>query len=52
MNALAWANETSLRMDQEENLEDGDWPRILARLPLLDADRALGPEKGDRHLSA
>src|SRR5690349_10981082 len=42
MSALAWTNEVSLRMDQEANLEDADWERILAHRPLLTADAVLG----------
>jgi putative CocE/NonD family hydrolase len=40
--ALAWVNEVSLRIDQEPNLENADWARILAHRPLLTADTVLG----------
>jgi putative CocE/NonD family hydrolase len=40
--ALSFANEVSGRIDQEANLENADWPKILAHRPLLTADTVLG----------
>jgi hypothetical protein len=40
--ALSFANEVAGRIDQENNLENADWPKILAHRPLLTADTVLG----------
>jgi uncharacterized protein len=40
--ALSWVNEVSGRIDQEENLEDLNWAKVLAHRPLLTADSVLG----------
>jgi hypothetical protein len=40
--ALSFANEVSGRIDQESNLENLDWAKVLAHRPLLTADTALG----------
>jgi uncharacterized protein len=40
--ALSWVNEVSGRIDQEENLEDLSWSKVLAHRPLLTADTVLG----------
>jgi hypothetical protein len=40
--ALSWVNEISGRIDQEANLEDLNWAKVLAHRPLLTADSVLG----------
>jgi putative CocE/NonD family hydrolase len=40
--ALAWVNEISGRMDQEANLENLNWAKVLAHRPLLTADSVMG----------
>jgi putative CocE/NonD family hydrolase len=42
LTALSWINEISGRIDQEANLEDANWEKILAHRPLLTADTVLG----------
>ena len=40
--ALSWINETSARIDQEDNGATVDWEKVLAHRPLLTADSVMG----------
>jgi putative CocE/NonD family hydrolase len=40
--SLAWANEVSGRMDQEDSSEGVNWEKVLGHRPLLTADEVLG----------
>jgi putative CocE/NonD family hydrolase len=40
--ALAWANEVSGRVDQEDSSEGVNWEKVFAHRPLLTADAVMG----------
>lgn len=40
--ALAWVNEVSGRVDQEDNVGGVNWAKVLAHRPLLTADSVMG----------